>query len=76
MTCERLTQWRALLGRQVCLALTDGSRLDDCQLVSLGPPRVETVWLFTGAEDVFVPLAGVLDLWEAAPLKRSSSRTN
>jgi hypothetical protein len=37
---------------------------------------VETVWLFTGAEDVFVPLAGVLDLWEAAPLKRSSSRTN
>ena len=52
-------------GRQVCVALRNGSRIDDCQLVSAGRISTETLWLFSNGLDVFVPIRQVLDLWEA-----------
>jgi hypothetical protein len=55
---------RSLEGRQVSLALADGSRIDDCQLVSAGRGHIETLWVFSNGSDTFVPLAAVRDLWE------------
>ncbi|HEY3240032.1 MAG TPA: hypothetical protein VGL92_10745 [Acidimicrobiia bacterium] len=62
-TASRL---RAYEGRHVCLALTGGARIDDCQLISAGRPGTSTVWVFTSGADTFVPLADVLDVWEPA----------
>jgi hypothetical protein len=53
-----------LEGRQVSVALHDGSRIDDSNLVSCGRRRARTLWLFANGEDVFVPLDEVVDVWE------------
>jgi len=53
-----------LQGRQVSVALDDGSRIDDCQLVSYGRHNVATVWLVADGADVFVPVDRVVDIWE------------
>ncbi len=66
MTVDRMTRLIGHLeGRRVSLALTDGSRLDDCELVSIGH-GAETLWLYVNGDDVFVPVAEVTDAWEAA----------
>jgi hypothetical protein len=65
MTRDRLSQIKALEGHQVSLSLRDGSRLDDCQLVSSGRHRARTLWLFGSGTDTFVPLDQVIDLWES-----------
>ena len=67
MTRNRIPELRSLEGRQVCLALAGGERIDDCQLVSTGRRGVETLWIFADGRDVFIPLADVIDLWEATP---------
>jgi hypothetical protein len=54
-----------LEGRQVSVALDDGSRIDDCQLVSFGRQSVTTVWLVADGADVFIPVDRVVDIWEA-----------
>jgi len=46
----------SLEGRQVGLALVDGSRIDDATLVS-ARAAAGTLWLFSGGADVFVPAA-------------------
>ena len=51
-------------GSQVSVALRDGTRIDDCNLVSSGRRRVKTLWLFADGEDVFVSIDDVVDLWE------------
>ena len=56
-----------LEGRQVSVALQDGTRIDDSSLVSSGRRRVRTLWLFANGEDVFVPLDEVVDVWETRP---------
>lgn len=60
----RRSQLRNLEGRRVSLALVDGSRLDDCQLVSGGRRGAESVWVFTNGGDAFIPLGCVVDVWE------------
>lgn len=66
MTLERVTSLIGHLeGRRVSLALIDGSRLDDCELVSAGH-GTNTLWLFVNGGDVFVPVTKVTDAWEAA----------
>jgi hypothetical protein len=66
MTVERVTSLIGHLeGRRVSVALADGSRLDDCELVSAGH-GAETLWLFVNGDDLFVPMADVTDAWEAA----------
>jgi hypothetical protein len=63
MTPRRISELRFLEGRRVSLALTDGSILDDCQLVSVGRRSVNSVWLFTNGTDTFIPLTDVIDCW-------------
>jgi hypothetical protein len=51
-------------GQQVNVSLRDGTRLDDCQLVSSGGNRGRNLWLFTNGDDVFVALSEVVEVWE------------
>jgi hypothetical protein len=54
-----------LEGQQVSVALRNGARIDDCQLVSAGRATTTTLWLFSNGADVFVSLGDVVDVWEA-----------
>jgi hypothetical protein len=65
VTRKRIPELRQLEGRQVCVALADGSRIDDCQLVSAGRRGAKTLWVFTNGRDAFVSVEDVVDLWEA-----------
>lgn len=66
LTRRALTRLAGLEGCQVSVALDDGSRIDDCQLVSGGRHGVETLWLFINGADRFIPLERVVDIWEAS----------
>lgn len=63
-----------LEGREVSVALDDGSRIDGCQLVSAGRPGVGTLWVFVNGADRFVPLQRVVEVWEAADPAASCAR--
>jgi hypothetical protein len=67
MTRARLGQLTALEGRQVSLALRNGERIDDAQLVSARRNRAGTLWLFTNGADRFIAVEDVVDVWEAQP---------
>ena len=58
---------RALEGRHVSVTLVDGSCIEDCELVSVGRGRTETLWILTRDGDAFVGLADVDDLWAFTP---------
>ena len=62
MTAQQKRDLRRLEGHRVYLALADGSRIDDADLVSA---RRTTLWLFTNGEDSFLPVDQVVDVWEA-----------
>jgi hypothetical protein len=64
MTIAWIRRFRSLEGRHVCVALQDGARLDDCELVSMARHPVTSLWLFTNGSDVFVPLDAVVEVWE------------
>jgi hypothetical protein len=64
MSNQRFPQFKALEGRRVGLALSDGSRIDDCQLISAGRPGLESVWVFLNGNDAFIPLTVVIEVWE------------
>jgi hypothetical protein len=66
MTAERTRALTALEGSRVHVALADSSRIDDCQLVSTGRPAAPTLWVFTNGADVFLPLADIVEVWEAS----------
>jgi len=66
------TRLHILEGRQVSVALRNGSRIDDCQLVSAGRATTQTVWLFSNGADVFVCRSDVLDVWEVAAAGRAA----
>ncbi len=65
-----MSELHQLEGRQVCLALADGSRIDDCSLVSTGRGRTGTLWVFTNGRDVLIPFSDVIDIWDVAPARR------
>ena len=67
MTKGQALQIRSLEGRCVCVALRDGSRIDDCQLVSCGRAALTSVWVYSNGSDRFVDLGDVVDLWESLP---------
>ncbi|HEV3400689.1 MAG TPA: hypothetical protein VG078_02620 [Acidimicrobiales bacterium] len=69
MTTEQKRGLRRLEGHKVHLALADGSRIDDADLVSA---RGTTLWLFTNGEDAFVDSDNVIDAWET-PLVRPAA---
>jgi hypothetical protein len=60
---------RGLEGREVSLALADGSRLDAVTLVSAGRGTTPTVWIFAQGIDVFLPRRSVIAAWEARPAR-------
>jgi len=64
MTKERLSQLKPLEGHRVSLALRNGSRIDDSQLISTGQNRVGKLWLFSNGNDTFVPVDDVIEVWE------------
>ena len=66
MSHERVLKMRSLEGRRVNLALRDGRRIDNCQLVSAGRPGLRTVWVYANDADAFVPLPEIVDLREVA----------
>jgi hypothetical protein len=66
VSIERMSHFRNLEGRQVNVAFNDGSRLDDCQLISAGRLGTGTVWIFAGGIDVFLPASTIVDCWEAS----------
>ena len=61
-----------LEGRQVSVALCNGSRIDDCQLVSAPRAGTATLWLFSNGDDIFVSAGDVLDVWEVACTGRAA----
>ena len=69
MTADQKRGLRGLEGHRVHLALVDGSRIDDADLVSA---RGTTLWLFTTGEDVFVRADDVVEIWET-PLLRPTA---
>ena len=64
MSPHALRSFRHLEGHHVSVALCDGSRLDDCELVSAGRGRAGTVWLHDGSDDRMVAANEIVDLWE------------
>ena len=68
MTDDRAVELNEdLEGRRVSVALVDGSRIDDCDLVSAGHHGAKSLWLYTNGADIFVSLADVTDIWEVLP---------
>ena len=53
-----------LEGNKVSVALCNGDRLDDCELVAGPRGATRRLWLFTGGIDLFVPLTDVIAVWE------------
>jgi hypothetical protein len=69
MTSQSL---QMLEGRQVSVALRNGCRIDDCQLVSAPRARTETLWLFSNGDDMFVCVDDVTDIWEVVCTSRAA----
>lgn len=65
MMSARLRELAALEGRQVSVALRNGDRIDDAQLVSADRNHTANVWVFTNGADRFIAVEDVIDLWEA-----------
>ena len=57
---------RTLQGRRVALALADGDRLDDCDLISVPRDENAPLWLYAGGTDRFVARGMIVDAWEVA----------
>jgi hypothetical protein len=71
MTGSDMREPSALEGRRVNVALRNGNRLDDVQLVSANGGRVRSLWFFTNGADMFIPVEDVMEVWEAPLPKRS-----
>jgi hypothetical protein len=65
MTVEKRRELHRFEGSSVSLALVDGSRLDDVNLISA---RGGKLWIFHRGEDVFVPVSLVVDAWPSGPI--------
>jgi hypothetical protein len=68
-----LEELRRLEGRQIGVALAYGSRIDDCQLVSVGRQRLGTLWLYHNGHDIFVDSVSIVDVWEVRSAERSAA---
>jgi hypothetical protein len=67
MTRDVVAKLVHLEGRRVSVAFSDGSRLDDCELVSTGHKGTHTLWFFANGTDVFADAENVIDIWEVRP---------
>jgi hypothetical protein len=64
MTRDVVAKLADLEGRRVSVAFRDGSRLDDCELVSTGHNGTQSLWFFVNGNDVFAEADNVIDIWE------------
>lgn len=64
MSPQSLRSLRHLEGHHVSVALADGSRLDDCELVSAGRGATASIWLHDGVDDRILAATDVVELWE------------
>ena len=62
MKTHQKRRLRLLDARQLSVAPRDGTRIDDCSLVSSGRNQVDNLWLFINGEDVFIPTRDVVDV--------------
>jgi hypothetical protein len=67
MTGDVVAKLAHLEGRRVSVAFRDGSRLDDCELVSTGRNGAQRLWFFANGNDVFAEAENVIDIWEERP---------
>lgn len=68
MDATTVSQLSELEGRHVSVALKDGTRIDDCQLVALPIRRAKTFWLFTNGQDLVIRADEVVSVWECVPV--------
>lgn len=67
MADQSTLKYRTLEGRRVGLALSDGSRIEMCQVVCAPRHGTSTLWvLLPDGADAFVPLTAVAEVWEVA----------
>ena len=52
MSRDQVAVLRSLEGRRISMSLSDGSRIDDCQLVSGGRSGARTLWVFTNGTEI------------------------
>ena len=64
---DRTDQFRDFEGHRVSLSLVNGSRIDDCQMLSAARGPTENIWVFSNGVDRCVALSEVLDCWEVPP---------
>lgn len=64
MSPRTLRSFRHLEGHHVSVALADGTRLDDCELVSAGRGAAASIWIHDGLADRIVEAADIVDVWE------------
>jgi len=69
-TRKKLRQFE---GRQVNLALIDGSRIDDAALVSSGRGATTTLWIHTNRQDAFIPMSDIIEVWECGASRPRSA---
>ena len=67
MTRDVVARLVHLEGHRVSVAFSDGSRLDDCELVSTGHNGASTLWLYSNGADVFAVPEQVVEIWETRP---------
>ena len=66
MTDRQPGELKRLEGHRVNLALADGSRIDDCELVAVDGGRGGHLWVHANGADAFVPLSKVAEVWESS----------
>jgi hypothetical protein len=65
VTLEQVPALRKYEGRWISLSLIDGSRIDECQLISVGRHRNGTLWVYSNGDDQFIALSDIVDYWAA-----------
>ncbi|MGH9036361.1 MAG: hypothetical protein ACRD0O_11410 [Acidimicrobiia bacterium] len=67
MADQSTLKYRSLEGRRVGITLTGGARIDNCQVICAPRHGTSTLWvLLPDGADAFIPLSGVVEIWEVA----------
>lgn len=59
---DSIKELRQLEGQEVRVALTNGSRIDQCEVVSVGRGQVGTLWAFVNGSDLFIPFGEIAEI--------------
>ena len=67
---DQIGELRRLEGQRVSFTLRDGSRIEGCELVSVGHGTVATAWLCHEGRDQFVELSHIIEFWDPRSPRR------